>query len=110
MLETIITAIVCCITGNIMMFLLFPQERKAKNLENEAKQSEEWKKLYEEAHDESREKDEKIDFLYKEIARHRDEKAQKAVKIAELEVENAKLKLLKCEVPSCLNRKPPTGY
>ena len=41
---------------------------------------------------------------------HRDEKAQKSIRIAELEVENAKLKLLKCEVPSCLNRKPPTGY
>lgn len=110
MIETIITAIVGCITGNIMMFLLLPQERKAKNLENEAKQSEEWKKLYKEAHDELRVKDEKIDTLYQEITRHRDEKAQKAVTIAELEVENAKLKLLKCEVPSCLNRKPPTGY
>lgn len=110
MIETIITAIVGCITGNIMMFLLLPQERKAKNLENEAKQSEEWKKLYEEAHAESRSKDEKIDSLYNEIAKHRDEKAQKALRITELEVENTRLKVLKCEVPSCLNRKPPTGY
>lgn len=110
MIETIVTAIIGCITGNIMMFLLLPQERKAKNLENEAKQSEEWKKLYEEAHEESHAKDDKIDSLYKEISMHRDEKAQKSIRIAELEVENAKLKLLKCEVPSCLNRKPPTGY
>lgn len=110
MIETVVTAIVGCIAGNIMMFLFLPQEKKAKNLENEAKQSEEWKKLYEEAHAESRAKDEKIDSLYAEITKHRDEKAEKSVRIAELEVENAKLRILKCEVPSCPNRKPPTGY
>ena len=49
MWETIITALATCIAGNLAMFFFFPQERKAKNLENEAKQSEEWKKLYSDA-------------------------------------------------------------
>jgi hypothetical protein len=110
MWETIITALATCIAGNLAMFFFFPQERKAKNLENEAKQSEEWKKLYEETHEELQSRDTKIDELYAEISRHRDEKAKQAIRITELEVENTKLKLLKCEVPSCPNRQPPTGY
>lgn len=117
MLEQIITGIVGMVCGNIMMFLLLPQKRKsedlkndAQNIENEAKQSEEWRKLYDEAHTENIEKDKKIDALYMEITRHRDEKAGLHIKITELSVENTRLKILKCEKPSCIDRHPPTGY
>lgn len=110
MIETIIAGIIGCISGNIMMFLLLPQERKAKNIENESKQSAEWKKLYDETREELKEKELKIDSLYAEITKHRDEKAALNNKNAELGVENTKLKFLKCDVPRCLNRKPPTGY
>ena len=60
MIGTIITGIVGCVCGNIAVFLFLPQIKKAKNIENEAKQSEEWKKLYIEAHQEITEKDRKI--------------------------------------------------
>lgn len=110
MIETIIAGIIGCITGNITMFLLLPQERKAKNIENDAKQSAEWQKLYEESREESKELNLKIDSLYTLITKHRDEKAELSKQKAELEVELTKLRFLKCDVPNCVNRKPPTGY
>ena len=117
MLETIITGIIGVICGNASMFLFFRQERKAKNLdneakenENEAKESEEWRKLYECVHDELRESDTKIDTLYSTISEWRDKYHDLLVEKAQLDVEVAKLRLLKCEVPSCPNRKPKNEY
>lgn len=107
--------------GGLTALVLIPQTRKSKILDNEAKQSEEWKKLYEEERQsfltlrkekdaEIKERDAKIDSLYGEISRHRDEKAVLAKKNAELEVCNIKLTFLKCVVPSCMKRDPQTGY
>lgn len=110
MVETIITAIVSALGGGFATFMFFPQERRSKNIDNEAKESEEWRKLYECVHDELRERDTKIDALYEKISEHRDQYATLATEKAELEVKVARLQLLKCEVPSCPNRKPPTGY
>lgn len=121
MIEMILTSAIGLITGAGSILLFFPQIRRSKILENEAKQSEEWQKLYQEQCDERREerlryeerikqKDETIDKLFEDITRHRDEKAEKSKRIAELEVENTRLQLLKCELPKCINRKPPTGY
>lgn len=117
MLETIITGILGVIAGNVSMFIFFRQERKSKILDNnakeqdnEAKESEEWKKLYECVHDELRERDTKIDTLYEQISEWRDKYNGLASEKAQLEVNNAKMCLLKCEVPSCPNRKPSTGY
>jgi gas vesicle protein len=110
MIVTIITGIIGCVCGNIAVFLFLPQIRKAKNIENEAKQSEEWKKLYVEAHQELSEKGKKIDCLYEEISKHRDESVKNGVEKAKLEVEITKLTLLKCTRPNCSNRQPPTGF
>lgn len=114
MIESIITAIVGIITGAGSVLLFFPQIRKSKILENEAKQSEEWQKLYNEEKErrqtEREASDSKIDSLYKKISDVRDEKAEMAKRITELEVENTRLKLLKCEKPGCGTRQPPTGY
>ena len=110
MIETIITAILGVIAGNVSMFVFFRQERKAKILDNTAKESEEWKKLYECVHDELRERDSKIDTLYEQISEWRDKYNNLASEKAQLEINNAKMCLLKCEVPSCPNRKPSTGY
>ncbi len=117
----IIGPIVGALAGSLSTFAFFPQVRKSKILENEATQSEEWKKLYDEERS-MREADlkawseershllEKIDSLYDQIKQHRDEKAEMAKRIAELEVTNTRLTMLKCEVVNCPNRKPPTGY
>ena len=117
MLEAILTGIIGVIAGNASMFLFFRQERRSKTLDNdskehdnEAKESEEWKKFYECVHDELREKDQKIDTLYVQISDWRDKYNALASDKAQLEVNNAKMCLLKCEVPSCPNRKPSTGY
>lgn len=117
MLEAIITGIIGVICGNASMFLFFRQERRSKSLDNdlkelesEARESEEWKKLYECVHDELRERDAKIDALYETISSWRDKFNDKTTEIAQLEIELTKLRMLKCDVPSCPNRKPPTGY
>ena len=121
MIELICTAVVGLITGAGSMVLFFPQVRKSKIIENEAKQSEEWKKLYDEERKNSAEKqkewmqernrlNEKIDELYNQITKHRDEKAEITKANTGLEVENMRLCMLKCEVVNCPNRKPPTGY
>lgn len=129
MWETILSIIGSLggITGLISL-LYIKQERTskdldntAKELDNEAKQSEEWRKLYEEErqrnikereqYDETlKQKDAKIDELYAEIANQRNQKVELHNRIAELSVENTKLKILKCEKANCGYRQPPTGY
>ena len=93
MIETIITAILGVIAGNVSMFVFFRLERKAKILDNTAK-----------------EQDNEIDTLYEQISEWRDKYNNLASEKAQLEINNAKMCLLKCEVPSCPNRKPSTGY
>ena len=121
MTEIVLTALVSLVTGAGSILLFFPQIRKSKIIENEAKQSEEWRKLYDEErkmHFEERkeweiERDKlntKIDDLYNAITKHRDEKARIIKSNTSLEVENTRLCLLKCEVVNCDKRKPPTGY
>ncbi len=121
MIEIIVTAAISLITGAGGMLLFFPQVRKSKIIENEAKQSEEWKKLYDEerkmAAEERKEWEsernrlnDKIDELFIQITKHRDEKAEIAKTNTALEVKNTRLCMLKCEVVNCPNRKPPTGY
>lgn len=129
MLETILSIVGSLggLTGIVSLFYI-KQERKSKELDNktkdlgnEAKQSDEWRKLYEEEracflsarqeYDANiKERDEKIDSLYAEISNQRNQKVELHNKIAETTVELTKLKMLKCEVVNCLNRKPPTGY
>lgn len=117
MLEYVVTTIVGMVCGNITAFLFFPQKRKsetlkneAQNIENESKQSDEWNKLYQVELEENKELNKKIDSLYAEIARHRDENTQLRIEMTEIMVENTRLKVLKCEKPACSNRQPPTGY
>ncbi len=96
-------------------------ENETKDIDNEARQSEEWRKLYEEerasylqarqSFDTTiKDKDNKIDELYAEISNQRNQKVDLHNKIAELVVENTKLKFIKCEVPGCGTRNPTTGY
>lgn len=110
MIEIIVAIVSGVLAGGLSPFLFFRQDKAAKEIENETHQSEEWHKLYEEECNERKERDAKIDNLYVEINKHRDAKAGLARRISELEVENTKLKLMMCEVPSCPKRQPKTGY
>ena len=121
MTEVIISSLVSLVLGIGSTILFYPQTRREKNLQNEAKQSEEWKKLYDEERSVRAEDhkeweadrlrmDTKIDELYALITKHRDEKAAINKEKAEMAIELTRLKMLKCEVVNCPNRKPPTGY
>lgn len=121
MIEVVLSSVVSLVLGIGSTVLFFPQTRREKNLQNEAKQAEEWRKLYEEErkardedqkdwHDERNRLDAKIDDLYIQINHHRDEKATIIKRNTTLEVENTRLSMLKCEVVNCPNRKPPTGF
>lgn len=121
MTEVIITSLVSLLVGAGSTVMFWPQIRKSKILENEARQSEEWRKLYleektkidvmREQHAETiSRKDNKIDELYNKISEQRDCKAELVKENTVLKVENTRLKMLKCEVVNCVSRRPPTGY
>lgn len=121
MIEVILTSIVSIVLGVGSTLIFYPQTRKEKNLQNEARQAEEWRKLYDEerkVRDEEQRDwiierdrlDKKIDDLYAQINKHRDEKADVIKRNTKLEVENTRLGMLKCEVVKCPHRQPPTGY
>lgn len=110
MIEIIVAIVSGLLAGGLTPFLFFRQNKEAKEIENETHQSDEWHKLYEEMHTELKERDAKVDSLYAEINNQRDRKAELSKRITELEVENTKLKLFMCEVPSCPKRQPKTGY
>lgn len=95
------------------------ESAKAKQAEAEARKIEEenittraaeWRKLYEEAHDECKELNAKIDQLYleKEDDRKRIRELQEKNQQLTLDLQSANFK--KCEVKGCKDRQPPTGY
>ena len=95
------------------------ESAKAKQAEAEARKIEEenittraaeWRKLYEEAHDECKELNAKIDQLYqeKEDDRKRIRELQEKNTAQSLELQKADF--LRCEVKGCSSRQPPTGY
>jgi len=67
LMSNAIPAVVGAVTALGGTFLYYKQEKDGKEIENEAKQSEEWRKLYLESQEDSRRKDEKIDKLYDKI-------------------------------------------
>ena len=66
-LQTFITAIISAAVTWGSTFLFYRQEKKSRDIDNEARQSEEWRKLYLESQEDSRKKDKKIDDLYRII-------------------------------------------
>lgn len=107
-IVTAFTALVGALGGGSLLF--FRQNKTAKKIENESNQAAEWKKLYDESKSDNAEKEKKIDGLYDEIKELRSEITSNAKRIAELEVENTRMSIYKCELPGCKLRKPPTGY
>lgn len=65
MIEIIVAIVSGVLAGGLSPFLFLRQNKDAKEIENESHQSEEWCKLYEEECKERKERDAKIDELYK---------------------------------------------
>lgn len=107
---TIVSGVIAGGLSGFSWIFFLKQDRDSKEIDNEAKQSDEWHKLYEEAHEELKNRDAKIDELYAQISKQRDCKGELQKENAALSVEITKLRLLMCSIPACPNRKPQTGY
>lgn len=90
--------------------LFWKQDKRAKEIENEAKQSDEWRKLYERSEQDSRDKSDKIDRLYDEKKELRERFETLMAECAELKILNKELEYQKCERFECLKRCPPRFY
>lgn len=129
-LEIILTAVASLlgiITGG-QSLLFYRQSKKMKKLENEekeidneAKVSDGWQEYCNELKGEKKELKDEMDIMKKEhagaieklektISDYRDKYYACREEKEALKVENVKLTLMKCEVPSCPSRKPPSGY
>lgn len=78
--------------------------------ENMTTRAGEWRKLYEEAHDECKELNAKIDQLYQEKEADRDRIRELTDRNMQLSLELQQSNFKKCEVQECDKRNPPTGY
>ncbi len=90
--------------------LFWKQDKRAKEIENEAHQSDEWRKLYERSEQDSRDKSDKIDRLYDEKKELRERFETLMAECAELKIENKELEYQKCQRFECLKRCPPRFY
>ena len=109
-LETFITGVVSLITGGGLSGILFYREKKkTKKLENSALLAEQWEKIVGQLKGENGElkedvknRDDKIDRLYKENGTLRDANNN-------LSTENAVFKVYYCDDLPCSKRNPPIG-
>lgn len=94
--TTILTAILTFVGGGgLGALIMFPQKKRAAELENETRSSEQWKELYERSENTKAAQSELIDRL-------RDENNR-------ITTENAVLKIFKCKTVKCVDRDPPLG-
>lgn len=99
--TAILTAVLTFIGGGgLGAVLMFPSKRKAADLENEKKASEQWRELCMQNQEEKKSQSALIDKLYDNQSKLRDE-------INQLTTEVAVLKILKCKNLKCAEREPP---
>lgn len=99
--TAILTAVLTFIGGGgLGAVLMFPTKRKAAELENEQKASEQWRELFMQKEQNCKEQSNLIDRLYDNQGKLRDE-------INRLTTEVAVLKILKCKNLNCAEREPP---
>lgn len=89
--------------GGICSIFLIKETRKAKRIENERNASQVWRELYEKSEQRCDTLSSKIDQLYKENSKFRDENN-------ELTTQNAVLSIQKCVVNGCKERVPPREF
>lgn len=102
--TTILVAAVSALIsgGGIAGLVFFRENKRARQLENEATASSQWRELYEKSEAKVESQSVKIDALYKENNYLRDQNNS-------LTTQKAVLTMYKCETLECANRKPPFG-
>lgn len=102
--TTIILAVVSALLsgGGIASVFYFREDKQAKQLQNEATASAQWRELYEKSETKCEDQSRKIEALYKENKLLRDENNG-------ITTQNAVLKLYKCNKIGCIDREPPFG-
>lgn len=110
-LSNIVTVLVTACVTWAGSFLFYRQRRDSLDIENESKQSDEWRKLYLESQEDSRKKDEKIDELRKEMvqlrkdhAKEMDELRKRMITLERREQLNS---IYRCEIMDCPRRPRP---
>ena len=107
-LNSVLSAFIGAGAGGGLLFI--KQNKKIKNIEAESRQSDEWKKLYDDSFNDSKEKEAKIDklnedkiALYNRYISLQKENGEKDLKISELN-------WYRCETSGCKRREPPRKY
>lgn len=103
--TTIITSFIGSLglSGGIMGLFYLKENKRAKQLANDATAAQQWKELYEKAEAKNETLETKIDNLHRENNQLRDTNNT-------LTTQNAVLEMQKCEVNGCTTRRPPRGF
>lgn len=109
---TIIVSAFCSIVSALGGggIIYYRQTRRMKEADVDAKQSEEWKKLYEKLDADSRAKDQKIDTLLAERQQMHNQLVERDRTIAIKEIQIERLKFARCDTTGCRRRRPPREY
>ena len=89
--------------GGLASIIYIKENKRTKRLQNDILASSQWKELFEKEETKNEKLGAKLDASYKENSLLRD-------KNNDLTTQNAVLKIHKCEVIGCKDRKPPRGY
>lgn len=99
-LGSLFAAITSC--GGLSVFMYYRENKRQKQIDNEAAAAAQWRELYLEERATNDRKDDKIDGLYKTANDLRE-------LLNEERRQNAVLKVWKCEKVGCPDRMPPFG-
>lgn len=101
-ITSTITAIIGAVGGGIGLFF-WRENKRSKQIDNELKEADEWRKLYCEAMERNAEKSKRMKELFAEIDTLK-------TRAARAEFECEKLQWHKCVVNGCPNRMPPHNH
>lgn len=107
-LISALASLIGALGGGGVMY--YRQTKQLKEAEVEAKQSDEWRKLFEQTDADSREKDKKIDGLYEQRQELYNTLLEKDRLIASKDIEIQRLNFSRCYVNGCRRRQPPRDY
>lgn len=106
-LNSIIT-IAGLITGGGILF--YRQNKISKKIENESRQSEEWRKLYDNSRKEEQMKENEINMLTDKITGLYNELTDTRSRVSKLELAADLNKIYICKTKNCEKRDPQNGF